>query len=228
MYKRQVIALVGDSKATQWFPALEDFAEAEGWAIRTYLKSSCPWTSALIYGGQEPDKRYTVCQEWGANVMDRLTGQDRPTVVVTSGIRGTAFADDGTELESVMVDGYVDYWSRLGDANVPVVALMDTPQPGLVVYECVMERPDDFMSACRGDFNDGSGGAALRAATERVPSARLVDLNPWICPQEQCWPVIGNVLVWRQGSHITATYVSSLTGVLSRELSAVLGDLGAR
>lgn len=82
------------------------------------------------------------------------------------------------------------------------------------------------MTACKGRFNDGSGGAALRAAVTDVPTARLIDMNPWICPQKQCWPVIGNVLVWRQGSHITATYAASLSAVIDRKLAAALHELG--
>lgn len=38
--------------------------------------------------------------------------------------------------------------------------------------------------------------------------------------------VIGEVLVWRQGSHITATYTSSLAPVLGRQLDAALAELG--
>ena len=222
----KVLALVGDSKAAQWYPALQTWARANGWTIKTYLKSSCPWNPALIYGGQDPSKKYTICQEWGQRVERALTGTQIPTIIVTSGIRGTAFAPDGTEQESVMVDGYVDYWQRAGAAGVPVVVLMDTPQPGRIVYECVLDHPDDFMTRCKGDWNDGSGGAALRAAVTQVPTARLIDLNPWICPERQCWPVIGEVLVWRQGSHITATYTSSLAPVLGRQLDAALAELG--
>ena len=222
----KVLALVGDSKAAQWFPALEPWATEHGWTIKTYLKSACPWSSALIYGGQSADKKYTICRTWGAAVADALTGPDKPTVIVTSGIRGTAYDAEGRDLESVMVDGYVDYWTRAGAAGIPIVALMDTPQPGKVVYGCVLDHPTDFMTRCKGNWNDGSGGAALREAVAQVPTARLLDLNPWICPQEQCWPVIGNVLVWRQGSHITATYTASLSQVVARELDAALADLG--
>jgi len=109
-----------------------------------------------------------------------------------------------------------------------VLALMDTPQPGRIVYECVLEHKDDYMTACQGAWNDGSGGSALRAATDRVPTSRLVDLNPWVCPDRTCWPVIGSVLVWRQGSHLTATYTESLASVVAREISAALTQVGVQ
>ena len=225
---RKVLALVGDSKAAQWFPALERYALERGWEIRTYLKSACPWSPALIFDGDNPTRRYPNCQQWGKDVLARLLGPEKPTVVVTSGIRSVAFGADGTERESVMVDGYVDYWTQLGRAGVPVLALMDTPQPGRIVYECVLEHEDDYMTACQGAWNDGSGGSALRAATDRVPTSRLVDLNPWVCPDRTCWPVIGSVLVWRQGSHLTATYTESLASVVAREISAALTQVGVQ
>ena len=224
----KVLALVGDSKAAQWFPALERFATTRGWTLRTYLKSSCPWSPALIYGGPTPDHRYAACRTWGHAVLDRLTGPEKPTVVVTSGIRSTAYGPDGTEQVATMVAAYADYWTRLGRLGIPVVAIADTPQPGLTAYACVLDHPDDFMTVCRGAWNRGSGGQALQVAVATVPTARLVDLNPWVCPQEQCWPVIGHVLVWRQSAHLTATYVETLSAVVDRELTAALTDLGVR
>ncbi|CCI53485.1 acyltransferase family protein [Nostocoides jenkinsii] len=221
----KVLALVGDSKAAQWFPAIERFADTHGWEVRTYLKSSCPWSPALIYGGVDADHRYVACQEWGRAVLARLSGPERPTVVVTSGIRRVAYAPDGTEQLSVMVDGYVDYWQRLGRLGVPVVAVMDTPQPGLTAYVCMTDHPGDFMTRCRGAWNTGSGGLALVEAVKRVPTARLIDMNPWVCPQQGCWPVIGHVLVWRQSAHLTATYVETLAPVFDARLTAALREL---
>ncbi|MET0838659.1 MAG: hypothetical protein ABWY19_07765, partial [Marmoricola sp.] len=49
----------------------------------------------------------------------------------------------------------------------------------------------------------------------------FVDLNRWICPPgDRCPPVIAHTLVYRQGSHITATYVRTLTPMLHRALRA--------
>ena len=40
------VALVGDSKAMQWLPALEEAAATRGWRIVTYGKSSCAFSDA--------------------------------------------------------------------------------------------------------------------------------------------------------------------------------------
>jgi hypothetical protein len=36
-----------------------------------------------------------------------------------------------------------------------------------------------------------------------VPGVHLIDLTDTICPQAQCPPVVGDVLVYRRGSHLT-------------------------
>ena len=66
----------------------------------------------------------------------------------------------------------------------------------------------------------------MAAAVEQVKSARLVSMNDLVCPGDRCWPVIGNVLVYRSGSHITATYVASLTDMLEARLLRAAEELG--
>lgn len=209
-----VVAMVGDSKMGQWLPAVDAMGKANGWKVRTYTKSACPWNPNPV---EHTDRPYTACVTWGQEVLRRLTGPDKPLAVLTSAVKSTAYPPGGGRPDrDTLVAGYADYWSALGAAGVPVIAVADTPQPGKVVYECVLEHPEDLMSACKGDWNRGAGTSALEQATDQVETAALVDLNPWICPQEQCWPVIGGVLVYRQGSHITATYAASLSDPFAR------------
>lgn len=46
-----------------------------------------------------------------------------------------------------------------------------------------------------------------------------------ICPTATCLPVIGGVLVYRQGSHLTATYVASTTPVFETRLQQLIASL---
>jgi len=68
-------------------------------------------------------------------------------------------------------------------------------------------------------------GAQLEAATQ-VPGARVVDMSPVVCPDgRRCPPVIGNVLVYRSGSHLSDTYASTSTDALARAISKATGGL---
>lgn len=57
-----------------------------------------------------------------------------------------------------------------------------------------------------------------------VPGAKVIDMTDVICPdQTRCAPVIGNVLVYRQGTHITRTYADSAEPQLAAELYRATG-----
>ena len=58
----------------------------------------------------------------------------------------------------------------------------------------------------------------------KTPGVHWIDLNDAICPTARCAPIIGNVLVYRQGTHITATYIETLAPRLEAALVPLLGD----
>ncbi len=78
-----------------------------------------------------------------------------------------------------------------------------------------------------------SGGlrrAALRFPGRQQPRRRLarpgvslVDLTPWICPDDLCVGVIGNVAVYRDDNHLTRLYARTLGPSMAEQLPAALG-----
>ena len=117
----------------------------------------------------------------------------------------------------------VEALSAVKEMGSEVVVLADNSTPTeSKVYECVEENPDDY-GACgypAGEGREGRGTPALEAVAEEV-GAPFVDLNRWICPPglERCPAVIGETLIYRQGSHVTASYVRSMTPMLHRALA---------
>ena len=58
----------------------------------------------------------------------------------------------------------------------------------------------------------------MQRAAAREAGLPFVDLTEFICPSADCPPVIGNVLVYRQGSHLTKTYVETMAPRLEAAL----------
>ncbi|KNX38538.1 acyltransferase family protein [Luteipulveratus halotolerans] len=213
---RLKVALVGDSKAAQWADALDPVARQRGWQLQTYLKASCPWADAGITSGTPGAQQ--ACRTWSRSLLKTLTGPARPDVVIVSGVKNDAAPTGRRTATETLVAGYSAYWKSLTAKGVRVVVLKDTPSPGLNVYGCVADHRDD-VRRCDYPRNDGSGTPALTRAAARVPGTRVVTMNDWICPVASCPPVIGNVLVYRQGSHVTRTYIRTLV----RPLGARIG-----
>lgn len=199
----QEVLLVGDSKAGQWFSAVDAVARQENWRLTTYLKSSCPFTVA----GAEED-----CSAFGRAVVDHVGAQPQPPslVLVSTGAGHTDEVEEGAAQALL----------ELRSLGAEVVVLADNPYPPGSRYSCAAERPDDLLACAIG--TELAGGAPLLGALADDLGVPTIDLNPWICPDLDSCPVaIGGILTWRQGSHLTDTYVRALTPFLYRELSGL-------
>jgi len=217
------VAIVGDSKILQWLPAFDAIAADSGWRLITYTKSACPFAAAPV---EHDGKPYESCSEWNDLVMRELI-HNPPDVVFTSQGRRKALSADGsdsTNSAEALIDGLKESWSRLNQAGIDVVVFQDTPSPGMQVYECVSENLED-LTACTYPRPDGerrSAADVLRTAAKGMAGVEFVDLNDAICPTLQCSPVIGNVLVYRQGSHLTATYAETLRPIIEQRLRPIV------
>ncbi len=222
------IAVIGDSKVLQWISALDKLGEERGWKVRTYTMSACPFTDAAISVEGEP---YVNCLKWNDSVVDMLL-DDPPDVVVTSQGRSTALRDpdsvDEGQSKDAMVNGLRDRWGTLTDAGIRVAVLLDNPHPpsGTPVYECVADHRDD-PSSCGFDREPAvrlGAAAEQEEAADGLADVDVIDLTPYICPDRTCEPVIGNVLVYRQGSHITKTYIDTLAPFLGKQLAPIVDE----
>lgn len=210
------IAVVGDSKVAQWVPPIEEIAVEEGWKVTSYTKSSCSFSRAVQAKDGEP---YEECVVWNDELQDILLDSP-PDVVITAGNASRAIVDGG-ESQPAMADGYAQAWTELEDAGIPVIVVSDTPQPGGpedTPYECVANNADDAAEYCTWPSAGGSSTEAFRAALDQVPGAAYIDMNQYICPDGTCYAVYRNVLTYRQGSHITATFALLLQDSLASEL----------
>jgi peptidoglycan/LPS O-acetylase OafA/YrhL len=225
------VVIVGDSKIAQWQTALDEIAKDEGWELVQITKSACPFTDASIDRSNKVD-----CRAWGKSALQEILDL-QPDLVIASHRMGDALpegaTDDKDATAAAMTAGLVSYWSTLTDAGIPVAALLDNPAPSTEpVYECVAQHPDD-LTLCAFDRDQGiasSGAPAALQAAREVEGVSTIDLTDTICPDgARCSAVIGNVLVYRQGTHITRSYIDSAQAQLKAALfEATDGEFGAK
>ncbi|MDT0203655.1 SGNH hydrolase domain-containing protein, partial [Nocardioides sp. AE5] len=222
-----VIVVVGDSKVLQYESPLTRIAEDEGWHVISFTMSACAFSTGMQARSGAP---YTNCADWNDQVLDEVLDL-KPDLLLNSQ-RSNAALTDPTDPDSgdsdAMVDAVAERWQQLADVGIPVATIVDNPTPDLTVYECVADNPDD-LAKCTFDRDEGTRTSAApvqRAAAERVDNVTLIDLNDYICPDEQCVPVIGNVLVYRQTSHLTDTYARTLEPELRKQLVPLLEAAG--
>lgn len=216
------VALVGDSHAAQWEPALRTIAEERRWRLVTYTKSACPWARTDVWLA-EASSPYPSCSRWVEHVTAELR-ELAPTAVVTSS--GPYARDDNGRQDveggpDALTAGLASVWASI-DEDTPVIAIGDTPYFGLAVPDCVAAHPDD-LAACATDRRS----ARQRSAAESIEDAAgrldgrvpVIDLTDYVCPRAKCAPVIGGVVVYRDEHHLTASYARSLADALLPALS---------
>jgi peptidoglycan/LPS O-acetylase OafA/YrhL len=216
------VALVGDSKMDQWLPAFQLLAAQNDWSLVVAFKGACPLMSGVALTGDDPTKPYPDCTQWNTTLVRRLVAE-RPDYVFTSQVSSRAADSSGRASVDAMVEGMRSSWSTLASVGTKVIVIANNPYPGLNVIQCV-DKNRQRLSACRfGRERHDEDPAFLtqRQAVAGVTNVKMIDLFDVICPTEKCPPVIGNVLVYRRGSHITATYVKTLTPQLAQALSGV-------
>ena len=220
----RTLMLVGDSKMAQWETAYADLGRTNGWRVVTVTKSACPFTNAEVTMDHQVK---TDCRDWGRAALTKILAAE-PDVVVTSQRADTALLDDGSDrTQGAMIRGLHDYWQQLLDAGIQVVVHLDNPFPTThPVYQCVRDHPDD-VGRCAFDLDEGlaeSAAPVLREAAESLPGVRIIDMTRAICPDgQQCPAVMGDVLLYRAGSHLTRTFVVSVEEELARELAVATG-----
>jgi len=65
------VALVGDSHAAMWQPALEPYAQERHWRLETMSKVLCPFLD-LPTNSPYLGRKFTECEQWRGSVMARL------------------------------------------------------------------------------------------------------------------------------------------------------------
>ena len=224
----RTVVLVGDSHAAQWFPAVEHIAAADGWQVRTMTKSSCPFVDVAVWN-EALRRSYTECELWRSAVGDALAAEP-PDLIITAAYPSYEVVVDGSPVrdEAVWAEGLARTLDQLAATGAPVVVIGALPTPGLDVAACVS-----------GDLGDATACAMARADIEHVERRAteaevggaagilVVDPTSFVCGATTCPAVSGNVLVWRDESHVTATYSTVLGPVLRQALAGVAATDGA-
>lgn len=206
------VALAGDSHATQWLPALLAVATARNWRITTYVKSGCPLSTA---------RAGDSCGDWNSAVLPELAAGDFRYVFVSARGFSGVDQDDSSDTGSYTAASMTAAFRLIGGRGAEVVAIRDIPQPanaGIAnVPACVYGNAEP--TRCVFAETRATRYDLMPAAVAADPGSRLLDMNKYFCTDNSCPSVIGNVLVYLDGGHMTATYSRSLAGPLGAELA---------
>ncbi|WP_333618701.1 acyltransferase family protein [Dietzia sp.] len=216
----KTVALVGGSHSEHWLTAFDEIGKERGFRVVTVLKMGCPLSLDGTISDEE--SMYAGCVEWTRAALETIVGLNPDFVATTATRPGGQTAPDHTPQQ------YVDLWKFFADHGLQTLAIRDTPwidhgEGPVRAGECLGESDTDPISC--GMPRDASLSPENPAivASAGMPSVHLLDFSNAVCDAVYCPAAIGNVIVYHDSHHLSATFVRSLRNEFENQMSAATG-----
>ena len=224
------VLLLGDSVAQMWASAFTELAQRESLTLSITALWGCPWQRGVQFadpiGGQASQRRCKAHQDdWYRRVIPQL----RPDVIViaprsyddpvNSWAMVPLIAPNGDLIrrgapgsEQTLADLSSSSLRDLHRFARRVVILEPGPIPSTVKEPITCLSAGEVPAKCTFVASPGPAPMELyfRALAKSDHSISTLDLDRVVCPRlPTCDSVIDNIIVWRAGVHITATFARS-------------------
>ena len=210
------IALVGDSHAASWFPALEPMISKGTVNVTTFTRFSCVFTEA------PRSEDFTACTEWSPKLASRIAEARPFDLVLISGYSTNLReeVENGFLLPTQVTQGFRSAWQPLVDRGTRIVVIRDNPEWPEAPALCLSSAADPkFCDAPKGNFESQTDYQFL--AAETIQGVDALDMTRYFCSPVECYSSVGGVTVYLDRSHLSATYARTLSAALFGELSAL-------
>jgi len=222
------VVLFGDSHALSWFPAMNVVAKLNGWKLLSLTMSAC---SPADIPAWDPSNNSVMknCAIWRTQSLQKIA-QAHPLLVVVAGTRG--FATLNSKGKLVKDDARTAIWRagmkrtidqlKLDTKNV--LYLADTPQSLVDPPVCLSAHPKSSL-ACATPVNKAIQSDWITQEIAMTTEEKILFVDPglWVCPSSPCPVILGNILIYLDGGHLTATFSAALAGRLQKAISNATG-----
>jgi peptidoglycan/LPS O-acetylase OafA/YrhL len=223
----QTVVLFGDSHALSWFPAFNAVAKMKHWRLLSYTMSAC--TPADIPAYNPATKALMVnCPLWRQATIKRIAAENAFLVLIASS-RSWATTDAAANIvtgdaRTAMFDaGMKRTIEAIKPTTLHMVYLEDTPGQTQDPPLCLSQHPKSTL-ACATPASQ-SISAAWQAEEHAIASYEdigILDPSYWVCPTDPCPVVIGNLEIFQDQSHLTATYSEAMAPIMASALQRAI------
>ncbi|MGY6500035.1 MAG: acyltransferase family protein [Acidimicrobiales bacterium] len=218
------VALVGNSHAGHWQPAILAAMEGRDWSLTTFLASECYTVDVPVDMGT--GEATDNCERWNEWAVEEIASGDFDLVIMSNRTFRPLVGVDGDQRGDVARDSYGRVLDTLTATGSQVVVLRDTPDAGRSIPDCVARFLHD-PRRCATDLAEGLerdplAEAGMSAGRDGV---QVVDVTHLVCPDGvTCPAILGGVLVYFDHGHMTATFATTLVPEVEAAMSSALDD----
>lgn len=209
--------IFGDSHAEQWLPALAAAGAKAKWKVVNWTKAACPAAQLSVFA-PSLNRQYTECDSWRSSTEARIAALKPALIVVSQSENVVSSKVSPSDFAAATLLTL----QRLRQiAGAKVVYLQDIPIPNYDMPGCVAQHLDD-AAKCNYPVNKAyTYPDRHRQLLSAVPGAGVATVDPqgWLCTSQTCPAVVGNYLVYRNNTHMSADFSTWLAPMVAPLLS---------
>lgn len=225
----KTVVLFGDSHALSWFPAINKAAKTHNWKLLSLTMSACSPANIPAYnpalGGVMKN-----CPIWRKATIARIVAL-HPYAVIIGSSRGFATVDasgkivTGDGRSALFAVGMKNTIDKIKATTHHVILLQDTPSAGLDPLLCLSTHASSTL-ACATPLSKALSPSwqSLELGIAKDEAIPTIDPTLWVCPTDPCPVVIGNLLVFSDGGHLSATFSQALAKRMGNAIVAALAN----
>ncbi|KTR59388.1 acyltransferase [Exiguobacterium indicum] len=206
---KATIALVGSSHSEQWFGALHEAIKGTDIRLLNLTRSGTRFST-----GYEPDSLKGI---WNQNVLNYLKDAD-VDLIISHVTAADALKDS---IHQQMVDQMQFVKDEYG---IDGLALRDNPRYDFNVLEALETTSIADTTKQMNTQPNQTDEAYWKQFEKTNQSLHKLDLTRYFHVKGEYRPVIGNVVIYRDNSHMTNTYAESFAPMFKKKLDEVLAD----
>ena len=208
------VLVIGDSHARAVLPPFVTMAEQGKIFLTAQVKGGCTWST-----NPHPNADRAIsedCYQWRDSLKGWLAEHADDTDLIVTGALAHPRPATGHEAQ---VAGFAEAWRTMTDRGIPVVAIRDNPYQPSDTNDCLAQEATITADSCALPRDKAFPNYdPLIGAVKQVEGSRLYDFTSFYCTDTSCPAVIGGVNVYRDVSHISKTYITSMTPYVEQRL----------
>lgn len=221
---KPLVILFGDSHAYMWAPAVARAVLAAHGRLILYSSMGCVVAKLHLYGKWgKPNAYNTGCDTWRTKTIKKIQSK-KPALVVLAERTSYILSGPNTLVtDAEFRAGLATSMTEIKRSGAKVLMLGDNPPFAnyLDPTGCVAQHPTAVQQcatpirASTALWRDRHSAEASVAAANGVT---FFDSTKWICGKKTCSPIIGNMVAYRDWSHISTTYSAYLSKVIGEAM----------
>jgi SGNH domain (fused to AT3 domains) len=204
---RKSIWLIGDSHAAQWFYAVDDFANNNGYRLIVHTKSSC-----------EPQEKsdnkwdFAPCAEFNDWLLHAIA-REKPDVLLVGFYSGIVKLIEKSVFRRL---------ATLAAFSSETYVIGDTPKRSKYPPTCLRQNKND-IHFCDTDETKAFVSKIVKdtKAWSNRNGAHYIDVRSWFCVQGKCPATVGSIMLFRDFTHITGVAAKWYSAVFASELVGI-------